>query len=255
MSNSLKATLNYRCARKRIIKGPGRPGYEPRVDDLKSKIYYPVLKKEKTEELFDTACELLNIARKEIKASYAKKWFGNDIKKNIVTNKTETIYNNVKGKKINIRFTAKCDYLGAYDSRYDKGKWIGLGLPMLFKRYSDSEKVMTILHEMSHIFLQTHDLGAARGPTIKVHPDVQSLGGCYGPYAYKLAHTKIDTLCEYKWSDAINNAENWGYYLAWYGFSKGIWDKNDDLTKAKSGNISKFMAGRINKPNFYNILP
>ena len=27
-------------------------------------------------------------------------------------------------------------------------------------------------------------------------------------------------------------------------------DKNDDLTKAESGNISKFMAGRINKPNF-----
>jgi hypothetical protein len=77
---------------------------------------------------------------------------------------------------------------------------IRLGRGFSYDRYGWGELVCTIIHEMTHWFLTTVDAQLGDGRP------------CYGGLCLKLANSKIKSDRE----KALNNADNWAYYICQY---------------------------------------
>ena len=82
---------------------------------------------------------------------------------------------------------------------------IQLGRGFTYDRYSWGERVCTIVHELTHWFLNTVDQQLADGTD------------CYGVDCIRLAKSTIKT----ERAKALNNADNWAYYICQYRSAGG----------------------------------
>ncbi|MFT3776416.1 MAG: hypothetical protein QM820_64570 [Minicystis sp.] len=186
----------------------------------------PALSKAGAETMFAAACNVIDVCssmRKSTKSqALARTWFGFKVDLEEVYGGVDTLIQHLTKKGLLVRFARdKMGSLGAYDPDF----WIPgvaqLGKPILYKRYTWGEKVMTFLHEMSHAILGTVDKGADPEYSSRF-----SLGAVYGPDALKLASGKLSHPFNGP-TEAIKNAENWGYFLV--NHHVFIDDKRDDL--------------------------
>lgn len=250
MANILNSNLIYRCERvNKQLYGRAKSLHEGRTDDLNSKIVYPILSKTAVERMFDLSCKLLYEAYTKRDKGLARMWFGRNVDVDEVFRKLKILRDQVANSDVKVRYCGKSgsDYLGAYDNSYDDGRWLGIGVPMMYKRFSESERVMTIVHEMSHIYLGTLDHETNRRDRPNDRP-VFELGGFYGCHAYHLANKPNSFYATHTNADAITNAENWGYFVVWHGFKTGDWEAGahkdrEPLLKVKQG-PALFKQGR-----------
>jgi hypothetical protein len=214
MSNELKAKMNYWQGRE--MTGVKEKGTKTIERDKTHPVLLPALKEDAAEDLFDAACNLVHQAqtmrtgeRAEESKKLAIKWFSDKVKQDDVTAKLKKLHDTLKGGTLNVRFSRNGQYLGAYDREFHIAHVVQLGKPFLYKRFSWGEKVMTFIHEMSHVILETVDKGLDGNG--KAKKEFEDLGAVYGPYARLLAQGKAGGGTNAM--DAITNAENWGYFI------------------------------------------
>ena len=215
---------------KMIVEGNG-PSLKPALTAVAAKI------------MFDAACNLIHVARETRNIELSKKWFGE--KSSFPQYDIDKLYMALTHESLKLRFaTNKKTSLGAYDPSFSVPNVAQLGLPILYTRYSWGEKVMTLLHEMSHSILGTLDYGAGK-------PGFDKLGACYGPMALKLAKNSLaDSPWRLGWDKAIKNAENWGYFLVSHYVQiqdddhLGYADEFDRLDDKTLKDYDSYLAGR-----------
>ncbi len=208
-NNISEAVLNYWQGRQ-CNKVDGKKVQE----QADGAVFHPALKATSAAELFAVACNVVHEAHSNFDETLARKWFSGRVNVDDVRRKTHDLHESLRTTPLNVRFAKNKEVLGAYDPDFQSSSAPGelvaqLGGPILSARYSWGEKVMTLLHEMSHIILKTIDIGS-----LNPRPPFNTLGACYGPFALQLAQNGLKDLpSSLTWDKAISNAENWGYFL------------------------------------------
>jgi hypothetical protein len=183
-------------------------------DALPAPALRPALAAKNAKWLFDAACNLIYQAKTTPDKDLVVKWFGDRAQLvEDVEPKVEQTHTFLQNNILQVRFALRKENLGAYDRDFHIPNVAQLGKGILYTRYSWGEKVMTLLHEMSHVILGTLDIGAdSKTQTY------EGMGACYGPWALKLAKNSLkDPLWgSFGREKAIMNAENWGYYFLSY---------------------------------------
>ena len=142
--------------------------------------------------LFDASCNLLVTAKAKQDQKLMKKWFGDRFNVDDVNEKLDDMIGYLKGTSLKVRFSReKLESLGAYDPNFFPRGVSQLGKPLLYTRYSWGEKVMTFLHELSHVVIGTFDKGE-KGTKIPLPKEAG--GACYGPYAVSYTHLTLPTI-------------------------------------------------------------
>jgi hypothetical protein len=211
--------------------------------------------------LFDASCNLLFAAKKKQDTKLMLRWFGDRITTEEVTKKLDTMIDYLQQNSLKVRYSReKLQSLGAYDPNFYPRQVSQLGKPILYTRYSWGEKVMTFLHELSHVVIGTLDKGE-KGTKIPLPNDAG--GACYGPYALKLAKNDLKDTYGLGQADAVNNAENWGYFIVSHYTHIGVIDSESKYSKAELlgyddeyknlddktlGNVTLYLKGRDEKP-------
>lgn len=193
----------------------------------KTKFSALLLKTTELQKMFEMATKLIKAASEGKSDDKAKKWFGT-----IAPSKggeLERIHtrcaelNKGVGEIANAVFeVVGGEFLGGIDPNV-KGRLKGggtcriqLGRGFTFTRYSWGEKVATIVHELTHWILNTVDA--------KYGSD-----DAYGPKC--IALTKDAREC----SKALNNADNWAFYICEYRGEGGTEDwkyfTEDEMTE------------------------
>lgn len=211
----------------------------------------PALTHEAAKMMFDASCNLIVLARSNLGKPYgqnlARKWFGKTVDLEQVEAKLDTLGQYLRTKRLQVRFARdKAGSLGAYDADFHVPEVAQLGKPILYTRYSWGEKVMTFIHEVSHVVLGTMDRGVDSDHTNYRLP----LGACYGPDALALAQGKLASK-GLQVAHALTNAENWGYFIVshhalvettrydWLGYDEYTYLDDESLSS-----MPKYLAGR-----------
>jgi hypothetical protein len=186
--------------------------------DCKTKSVGRLFKLTELQKMLDEAETLIAAAAKYKSDGYARQWFGS-----IATTKTELanihrrtadLHQAVGGLSQVVFQVVGGEYLGAIDPlvkvRLRGGPTcrILLGRGFSYTRYSWGEKVATIVHEMTHWFLDTIDDKLQTGFDKIRQQAIEE--DAYGTKAIEL--TENEAQC----SKALNNADNWAYYICQY---------------------------------------
>ncbi len=195
-------------------------------EKCKTKSAARLFKLSELQKMLDEAEALIAAAAKYKSDGIARQWFGS-----IATTKEELAkihrrcaeLNQAVGGLSQVIFqVVGAEYLGAIDPpekiRLRGGPTcrILLGRGFSYTRYSWGEKVATIVHEMTHWFLDTVDdkleTGFDKVRQLPIEEDA------YGTKAIEL--TGNEAQC----SKALNNADNWAYYICQYRSGSGAQD-------------------------------
>lgn len=210
------------------------------------------MKHDAAEKLFDNACNLVNAAANFCDSEFAKRgvWFekGAGERERAAVRKMAT---SLTGDKFKLRYSKRKRFLGAYDPDFCIENVAQLGVPILWTRYTWGEKVVTLLHEMSHVFLNTVDLGAG-GTYSSPSACVNKMGGCYGFYACQLITNPSLRSMLGGAGSSYKNAENWGYFIGNFFSLPGMANKLNNtssysrviMNKVKSE--TSYLTGRAN---------
>ena len=165
-----------------------------------------LLKKTELQTQFDKAEELINRASAGKNAEYAAKWFGPLAAKpnaqSAVFRGCNELAQHVAGLSTVILVCKDSETLGGINKldplRNGPTCRIELGRGFSYDRYSWGERVCTLIHEMTHWFLNTVDVQMSDGQE------------AYAANCIKLANSASEG-----WK-AMNNADNWAYYICEY---------------------------------------
>jgi hypothetical protein len=206
----------------------GFGGYELKAKDgrshghvhakCKTKYAAQLFKISELQKMLNEAEKLIADAAKYKSDGFARQWFGS-----IATSKDELakihrqsakLHAGVAGLSVVVFQIVGGEYLGAIDpaekiALHGGGTMrILLGRGFSYTRYSWGEKVATIVHEMTHWFLDTIDDKFTTGFDAKRQAPIEE--DAYGPTALRL--TEDEAQCK----KALNNADNWAYYICQY---------------------------------------
>lgn len=190
------------------IKGKGSTSEAVVHAACKTKYSAQLFKASELQQMFDKAVTLIKAATDGHDDAFAKKWFGT-----IATSKgTELakihqrcgeLNSGVEGLAIAVFEVVGGEFLGGIDPKA-KGKLKGggtcriqLGKGFAYTRYSWGEKVATIVHELTHWILGT----------------VDAKYGNEDAYGVKCIEMTRDAK---ECSKALNNADNWSFYICEY---------------------------------------
>jgi hypothetical protein len=184
----------------------------------KTKYAARLFKVSELQKMLDEAECLIAAAAKYKSDGFARQWFGS-----IATTKDELVKIHTRCAALNTSVGGLTqvvfqvvggEYLGAIDPdekvRLRNGPTcrILLGRGFSYTRYSWGEKVATIVHEMTHWFLDTVDDKLQTGFDKIRQAAIEE--DAYGPKAIEL--TENVEQCK----KALNNADNWAYYICQY---------------------------------------
>jgi len=190
--------------------------------------------------MLDMGLELINRAAKLKFSDPAARWFGAEV---FETGKLDQIHRRC------VSLCAGCDGLKKVIFQCDPSETLGaidtadplrngpicrikLGRGFTYDRYSWGERVCTIVHELTHWFLNTVDAKLADG------------SDCYGLNCIRLAKSfsKVER------QKALNNADNWAYYICQY---RSATDPGDwrNFTEEEINARGPFVSGG------YNVVP
>jgi hypothetical protein len=165
-----------------------------------------LMKSSELQKMVDVAEKLIERAATAKNDAYAKKWFGTkattpqELQK--IHLRCADLHRAVAGLSTVIFQCAASEMLGAISKtdplRNGPTCRIQLGRGFTYDRYSWGERVCTIIHEMTHWFLDTTDEALTDGSV------------AYGAACLRLANSDID--CK----KALNNADTWAYYIGEY---------------------------------------
>jgi hypothetical protein len=166
-----------------------------------------LMKPTELQKMLDMGLELIKRAATIKKSDYALQWFGStayeadELAK--INRRCAELRNGCDGLTSVIFQCAASETLGAIDQadplRHGPSARIKLGRGFTYDRYSWGEQVCTIVHELTHWFLDTVD-------------ESQDGEDCYGLNCIKLAKHTSKTVR----AKALNNADNWAYYICQY---------------------------------------
>lgn len=188
-------------------------------------------------QMLETALDLIDRAAKQRKSDYVLQWFGREAfdkaQMALIHMRCADLLERASGLARIVFQCASSETLGAIDNtdplRNGPVCRIRLGRGFTYDRYSWGERVCTIIHEMTHWFLNTVDAELADGTP------------CYGAACLRLAKSG-DKQQRLK---ALNNADNWAYYICQYRSSN---DRNDwrFFSEAEIAGRGAFVPGGYN---------
>jgi hypothetical protein len=157
--------------------------------------------------MVNAAEELITRAATIKRSDYVLQWFGQAAfepkARELIHKRCGDLRDGVAGFSKVVFQCAPAESLGAIDNadplRGGPTCRIRLGRGFTYDRYSWGERVCTIIHEMTHWVLNTVDVAIDDMP-------------CYGGLCLKLARSTSKAQREL----ALNNADNWGYYICEY---------------------------------------
>lgn len=166
-----------------------------------------LMKRTELQTMFDAAQELIGKAATVRKTDYALQWFGKAAFEGLAQTEIHRRCGELRGGVAGLaHMIFQCspgETLGAIDTadplRGGGSCRIKLGRGFTYDRYSWGERVCTIVHELTHWFLDTVDA-------------TMSGADCYGGECLKLARSTQKSERE----KALNNADNWAYYICQY---------------------------------------
>ncbi|HUT45548.1 MAG TPA: hypothetical protein VMX36_04650 [Sedimentisphaerales bacterium] len=192
------------------------------------------------QNMLDTAQELIKRAATLKMSDYALQWFGREAFESQVLatihRRCAELHTRADGLVNMIFQCMQGETLGGIDDndplRNGGTCRIRLGRGFTYDRYSWGERVCTIVHELTHWFLDTVDQKLSDGTD------------CYGANCIRLA--KSDQKSERL--KALNNADNWAYYICQY---RSAVDGRDwrYFTEEEIRSRGPFV------PNGYNVVP
>jgi hypothetical protein len=175
-----------------------------------------LLKEGRLRTAFNSAADLIALAAMGRNDEFIKMWFGghNATPTNCreVHRRCALLNDGVKGLAHVYFLCGESETLGAIDKDerviYKPATVrIKLGRGLSYSRYSWGERVCTIVHELTHWFLDTADVELAGKD-------------CYGGLCLGLANDPVH------YGLALNNADNWAYYICEYrgqGADAALW--------------------------------
>jgi hypothetical protein len=175
-----------------------------------------LLREDRMRTAYKSAADLITLAALGRNDDFVKMWFGS---RNVSPTNCREIHrrcgqlnDSVKGVAHVHFLCGEGETLGAIDkderALYQPGTVrIRIGRGLSYSRYSWGERVCTIIHELTHWFLDTEDV-------------VLEGKDCYGGLCLSLAEDPVH------YAKALNNADNWGYYICEYrgkGANADLW--------------------------------
>lgn len=199
-----------------------------------------LMKSTELQKMHDSAEALIKEAATIQKSDYALQWFGkaafDDRVLATIRRRCGDLNAGVSGLARVLFQCGQSETLGAIDTN---DSWRGggncrikLGRGFTYDRYSWGERVCTVVHELTHWFLDTVDATLAGG------------GDCYGGDCLKLARSQQKSERE----KALNNADNWAYYICQYRSSGDTGDWSN-FTEKEIADRGPFVSGG------YNVVP
>lgn len=165
-----------------------------------------LMKDTELQKMIVAAESLISKAAKYKSDGNARKWFGtkattkDELAK--IHRRCADLQQGVAGLSTVILQCAASETLGAISKtdplRNGPVCRIKLGRGFTYDRYSWGERVCTIVHEMTHWFLDTVDETLSDG------------SDAYGAACIQMANSDVDC------TKALNNADNWAYYICEY---------------------------------------
>lgn len=197
------------------FKNGGLAGYAVKSNDGASaevrapcalKFSAVLMKDLELQKMVDAAESLIAKAARFKSDEKARKWFGTKATTPLelakIHRRCAELQQGVAGLSKVVFQCAASEMLGAISTtdplRNGPVCRIQLGRGFSYDRYSWGERVCTIVHEMTHWFLDTKDEKLTDG------------SDAYGAACVRLAESDTDNAL------ALNNADNWGYYICEY---------------------------------------
>jgi hypothetical protein len=207
------------------------------IPPCKEKFPAPLLRKTELQKMFDVARDLIKEAATIKKSDYVLQWFGKQaFEKQVmarVNQRCGELHAGVESLTNMIFRVVKSETLGAIDNddplRGGGTCRIRLGRGFTYDRYSWGERVGTIVHELTHWFLDTIDAVTSGGVD------------AYGAECLNLARSTSQAESQ----KALNNADNWAYYICQYRSSGDARDWSN-FTEEELRNRKPFVPGGYN---------
>lgn len=197
-----------------------------------------LMKSAELQKMLDAAERLIARAARYKSDGYARQWFGakaldNKLELAKIHRRCADLAANVAALSTVVFQCAASEILGAISTtdplRGGPTCRIQLGRGFTYDRYSWGERVCTIVHEMTHWFLGTVDVTMDNG------------SDCYGAACLRLAESDTE------YAKALNNADNWAYYICQYRTDEEAGDWRN-FTEAEITARGSFV------PNGYNVV-